>query len=286
MTLGCVLVLHPEITGKAHRRFFYLQEETSMSKPQESINMLKDAMMHSPKISLFQGAGLFVMDTLSSLTLPLIRRKFGERFFSPFWVIVMMVATLAICSIYNVDIKIISIYMGILSLVCFYHFITIVIRNYRDEIWHTRFEGESIFSPLFRFLPKGTHHWWVESVYEPLIVFLLGTLVYLFLDPGLGSIFSLSSVAMLIRSRFRYWLWRQEILDERDLMIESEFKLAAINGQSSEESKGFIVKNAAHMKPSEKRAKARRMFTDEEMQEHFPQAPKDFSHVNASTQLQ
>ena len=250
-----------------------------MSKAKDSINALSHALTASTHIGMARWLMLLVMDILSSLTLPLLRKDFGERFFSPFWIFVMMIATIAICLQLNVNTTIINIYMGLLTVVCLYHLAVIFIRNHRKTIWHTRYEGESNFLSIFRYLPKGTRAWWIEGLYEPMLVFAVGSLIYLFIDAGLGTIFLLSSTAMMLRSRIRYWVWRESILDERDLMIESEYTLEALNGASPKDTKGYVVHSAVHMTPHEKRAKAKRMLTPEEFAKHYPEPPKDFSYV-------
>ena len=248
-----------------------------MSNATDGINAIHDGMKKQHKITLYRNLSIVVMDILSSLVLPLIRRGFGERFLSVFWVAIMMTATFFASWYWQVSYTATVFYMVVLAIACFYHWFIIFRRNKRDEIWHTRYEGQSNFLALFQRLPRGRQMTWVEGLYEPLAVYLIAFLLSLFVDAGLGGIFAVSATCLAIRARIRYQIMRQTMLDDRDQMIESEGMLDALNGAPAEDNNGLVIMDAEFMKPSEKRAKAKQVLTPEAFNEHFPEPPKDFS---------
>lgn len=254
-----------------------------MSKPLDGINALNYLIGKQPDITLYRNLSIVVMDVLCSLVLPLIRHNFGERFFSLFWVTIMMIATLLACWYWQVNHAIISIYMGLLFTASLYHLFVIIRRNRRDEIWHSRYEGDSNFLWVFRHLPKGNQLTWAEGLYEPLIVLIVASLLSVFVDYGLAGIFAVSAMCLAIRARIRHYIWRQGIIDDRDRMIESEGMLSALNGVPAGENNGLSVMDAGFLKPNEKRAKARQVLTPEMFAEHFPDPPKDFSSSVTTT---
>ena len=75
---------------------------------------------------------------------------------------------------------------------------------------------------------------------------------------------------MFVRSRYRYYLDRQALLDARDSKIESENMLSALNGSPVKNTKGLIVRNAAHMTEEDRVVMAKKM--------NLPET-KDFSNV-------
>ena len=190
------------------------------------------------------------------LVMPLLRRNMGERYFSMFFISVMSVFAYVTCMWLEVNPTATAIYLGILFTASIYHLIVIYRRNARDELWHTRFEGDFNIQPIVNLLPKGKNYWVAEGFYEPLLIISIGLLFQAYVDMSLGSIFIFSGFWMICRSRYLHMIYRQKILDERDSLIESQFQLAAINGNPPEETAGLVLKNAKEMKKSDKKAYA------------------------------
>lgn len=245
-----------------------------MSRPGDRINALSDALNNSTNVSIARFfVGLFA-DLGFALVMPLLRRNMGERFFSPFLIVLMSVFAYAMCHLMKVSATYVTWYLAALWLVSAYHLFVIFQRNRRNEPWHTRFEGD--FLPIFSFLPKGKNYWFIEGFYEPLFVFVVGSFVQLTLDTGLGSLFIFSSAWMVFRSRLRYMEYRTHVMNERDAMIEASYKMDALNGKPASETRGFIVKGVNSMKPEDKKAIARNMLEPDTFKKAFPDTV-DFS---------
>ncbi len=236
-----------------------------MSQAHDSINAVGEAINEQAKgIRAF---GLLIAELGFSMVMPWLRSGLGERYFSPFMVAVMAIFTLAIANVMKVNPTYIAIYVGLLVVLSIYHLFVINRRNARDEQWHTRYEGNFNIEPLISKLPKGTNYWWHEGFYEPVLVLIIGLIIRNFVDVGLGALFLFSSMWMIARSRYHYFLNRSKLLDERDALIESEVKLDAINGAPAAETKGFIVKGVNTMKPNDKKAVARGLLGEKDFSE-------------------
>jgi len=233
-----------------------------MSKPSDSINTVGDVLNEQARG--FRALGIFFADLGFSLVMPLLRRNMGERYFSPFLISVMSIFAITMSLVMKVNPAFISVYVGVIIFTSLYHLYVITKRNRRDEEWHTRYEGEFNIDFLVNKLPKGKDYWWKESFYEPLLVFVTGIFFSNFVDTGLGGVFLFSAPLMILRSQYARMLFRATILDARDLRIESEQKLSALNGEPAEETKGYVVKNVKHMRPHDREALAKKMLDEKD----------------------
>ncbi|MFL0809108.1 MAG: hypothetical protein K6L76_01715 [Agarilytica sp.] len=233
-----------------------------MSKPSDTINAAGHALTEQARG--LRAFGLFLADLGFSLTMPLLRRNMGERYFSPFLIAVMSIFAITMSLVFKVNPTFISVYVGVIIVTSLYHLFVIAKRNRRDEEWHTRYEGDFNIDSLVGKLPKGKDYWWKESFYEPLLVFVTGIVVGHFVDAGLGAVFLFSAPWMILRSQYQRLLIRSTILDARDLRIESEQKLSALNGEPAGETKGYVVKNVSHMRPNDREALAKKMLDEKD----------------------
>lgn len=233
-----------------------------MSKPSDTINAVGHALNEHARG--FRAFGLFLADLGFSLTMPLLRRNMGERYFSPFLIAVMSIFAISLSLVFKVNPTFISVYVGVIVLTSLYHLYVIAKRNRRDEEWHTRYEGDFNIDVLVSKLPKGNDYWFKESVYEPLLVFITGLIVGNVVDAGLGAVFLFSAPWMILRSQYQRFLLRSAILDARDLRIESEQKISALNGEPAEDTKGYVVKNVNNMRPNDREALAKRMLDEKD----------------------
>lgn len=236
-----------------------------MPQAHDSINTVGEVINEQAKG--FRAFGLLIAELGFSMVMPWLRSSLGERYFSPFMIVVMTVFTFIIANLMKVNPTYIGWYVGLLVALSIYHLFVINRRNSRDEQWHTRYEGNFNIQPLVNKLPKGKNYWWCEGFYEPALVLILGLLIRSFVDAGLGTLFLFSGIWMIARSRYQYFLYRSKLLDERDALIESEVKLDAINGAPASETKGFIVKGVNSMKPNDKKAIARSLLGDKDFSE-------------------
>ncbi|MCU7807009.1 MAG: hypothetical protein KZQ73_03950 [Candidatus Thiodiazotropha sp. (ex Semelilucina semeliformis)] len=233
-----------------------------MSKPSDTINAVGHALTEQARG--LRAFGLFFADLGFSLTMPLLRRNMGERYFSPFLIGVMSIFAITMSLVMKVNPTFISMYVGLIMLTSLYHLYVISKRNRRGEDWHSRGEGEFNIDVLVNRLPKGKDYWWKESFYEPLLVFVTGIIVGHFVDAGLGAVFLFSAPWMILRSQYQRLLIRSTILDARDLRIESEQKISALNGEPAEDTKGYVVKNVNNMRPNDREALAKRMLDEKD----------------------
>jgi len=239
-----------------------------MSKPSESINALGNIFVEYAKGP--RAAAMLVTDCLFSNNMPFLRVNIGERVLSAFFVMVMSIVAIAMCFAMKVDPTFVIIYLGLLWAMTIYHLYSIHRRNGKDEPVHTRYSGDFVIAPVVKKLPKGTNYWWVESFYEPLVVGVTGFLIYTFLDEGLGNLLLFTVPWMFLRSQYARMIYRNQMLDEMDAYLESQYKLDAINGKPASETAGVIVKNVNHMRPTQKEALAKRMLGE-----------KDFSKMSS-----
>ena len=247
-----------------------------MSRPGDRINALGNALNDTANMRMARFfIGLFA-DLGFALVMPLLRRNMGERFFSPFLIILMSAFAIAMCKIMNVNTSYVAWYLVALWAVSAYHLFVIFRRNRKNEPWHTRFEGD--FLPIFSFLPKGKSYCFIEGFYEPLFVFIVGSIVQFGIDTGLGALFCFSAAWMVFRSRLRYMEYRTHVMNERDAMIEAQYTMDALNGKPASETRGFVVKGVNSMKSEDKKAIARTMLEPKEFQESYPDTV-DFSSL-------
>ncbi len=236
-----------------------------MSKPSESINALGNIFAEYAR-----GPKAFAMltaDCLFSTNMPFLRVNIGERVLSAFFVMVMSIVAIAMCFVMKVDPTFVYIYLGLLWAMTIYHLFVIHRRNSNDKPVHTRYSGDFVIAPVAKKLPKGTNYWWLESFYEPLLVGVTGLLIYTFLDKGLGNLLLFTVPWMFLRSQYARMIYRNQMLDEMDAYLESQYKLDAINGKPASETAGVIVKNVNHMRPTQKEALAKRMLGDKDFSE-------------------
>jgi len=233
-----------------------------MSKPSDTINAAGHALNEQARG--LRAFGMFLADLGFSLVMPLLRRNMGERYFSPFLIAVMSIFAITMSLVFKVNPTFISVYVGVIIVTSLYHLFVIAKRNRRDDEWHTRYEGDFNIDVLVSKLPKGSNYWWRESFYEPLLVFVTGLIVGKFVDAGLGAVFLFSAPWMILRSQYQRLLLRSTILDARDLRIESEQKISALNGEPAEDTKGYVVKNVKHMRPNDREALAKRMLDEKD----------------------
>lgn len=241
-----------------------------IDQPKTTIHGVQQALRESARGT--QAIILFVADLGFALMMPLLRRNFGENFFSPFLILVMGIFAIAMCAVFKVSPVFISIYLGIIAIASLYHSIVIAKRNRRDEEWYSWYEGDFNIEPLAKNLPKGNDYWFREIVYEPALVLLVGFFIGKLLDPGLGSVFLFSAPWMMLRSQYARMQHRKSILAARDQKIIAEQKLAAISGAPVDETKGYVVKNINNMRPHDKEALAKQMLDE-----------KDFASLSSTT---
>lgn len=236
-----------------------------MSKPTESINALGNIFAEYAR-----GPRAFVMliaDCLFSNNMPFLRVNIGERVLSAFFVMVMSIAAITMCFIMKVDPTFVYIYLGLLWTMTIYHLYSIHRRNKNNQPIISWFQGDFVIAPLVKNLPKGTNYWWLESFYEPLLIGAIGILIYTFLDKGLGNFLLFTVPWMFLRSQYARMIYRNQMFDEMDAYLTSQYKLDALNGKPASETAGVIVKNVNHMRPTQKEALAKRMLGDKDFSE-------------------
>ena len=129
------------------------------------------------------------------------------------------------------------------------------------------------FLPFFHVLPKAGY-WMIESVYEPLFVLSIGVMLNFLGMQNIAGLLVVSAILMFLRSRYNYALYKTKMLDERDAMIEAEYAMEAINGASSRETKGYVIKGATSLSKEDKTILGKRILPKDEFEENFPDAAK------------
>ncbi|VAW42592.1 hypothetical protein MNBD_GAMMA01-1377 [hydrothermal vent metagenome] len=242
-----------------------------MAGATDNINALNERLEQSELVQGYKFWIKFVLDMGFSLVMPILRRNFGERFFSPVMIVFVMTAVLIGGGLAGLSGAQLNIYMMVVALLSVFHMSVIFMRNRKNQEWHTRYEGD--FLPFFHILPK-SGYWMIESVYEPLFVLSIGVMFSILGMHNIAGLLVFSAVLMLLRSRYNYALYRTKMLDERDAMIEAEFAMEAINGASSKDTKGYVIKGATSLSKEDKTILGKRMLPKDEFEENFPEAAK------------
>jgi len=237
----------------------------------DTINALGESVNDMEQVKLARFVIKFILDMTFVLVMPFLRRNFGERFFSMTMVTFMVAGVTAMSAYLEKTGAPVYGYMTAVIVLSAFHLLVIFLRNRKGEQWHTRYEGD--FLPFFRFLPKAGY-WMIEGFYEPLFVLIAGGVVSYFTDPILAGVFYTIAIFMVIRSRYHYRIHKEQILDERDNMIESECKMQALQGKTAKETKGFIIKGAGALSDKDKLALGKKILPKDEFEENFPEAAK------------
>ncbi|WP_018276012.1 hypothetical protein WKI13_02195 [Teredinibacter turnerae] len=228
-----------------------------MSTPATAVHAVEQAIYETPEVKTVHAIFRVVMDTGFSMVQPLLYVGQGERVVTVFYTAVMFSAVFGLCHFYKVDPLWISGFLGLNALATCYHLGQIWWRNKKDILWHSLYPGDPIIAPLVKHLPKGSDYWWLNGFYVPLFTALIAWLVKQFIDPGLAAVLMFSAFWMVVRNFVYYQQWRSEILDARDRFIESQHTIDALNAAPASKTAGFIVKNAKHLRPSDKKALAK-----------------------------
>jgi len=242
-----------------------------MAGATDNINALNERLEQSDLVQGYKFWIKFAFDMGFALVMPILRRNFGERFFSFVMVLFMGAAVLVATSWFQLSGIPLYSYMATIAVLSAFHMLVIFMRNRKGHEWHTRYEGD--FLPFFQFLPK-SGYWMIESVYEPLFVLSIAIGFYFVEMQSLASLLAASSVLMFLRSRYNYGLYKTRILDERDAMIEAEYAMEALNGESSKETKGYVIKGAKSLNDQDKTALGKRILSSDEFEKNFPDAAK------------
>ena len=243
-----------------------------MSGATDNINALQERLEQSELVQGYKFWIKFIFDMGFSLVMPILRRNFGERFFSFTMIFVMGAAVTGAAFFFGMSGTPLYAYMSLIALLSAIHLLVIFLRNRRGEQWHTRFEGD--FLPIFTILPKSSNYWVIESIYEPLFVLSIAT-GFLFVEmQNIAGLLAASALLMFARSRFNYGLHKTRILDQRDSMIEGEYAMEALNGSPSKETKGYIVKGAKALSEQDKTALGKKILSNDEFEKNFPEAAK------------
>ena len=199
-----------------------------------------------------------------SLVFPLVRRSMGERRLSFWYMSIMTGFALGMAALLEIYPLYIGIYLAIVWLAALYHMFEIQRKNFKGVLWHSLFHGHAVLEPLLVRLPSGKNFWAREIVLEPLLIMIIGKILYFTLDQGLGALISMSGVFMVIRGVTHYRQYREDLLDQKDNLIEAEYALSVFEGAPVEDTAGFTVPNVSQMRPADKQAVARSMLSEKD----------------------
>lgn len=234
------------------------------AKQADAIHGVGYALKQTTNARFARALMLILTEMGFSLLFPLIKHNMGERRISFWYITIMSGFALALAIVMQINPTYMAIYLSAVYLASAYHTFEIQRKNYKGILWHSFFHGFSIFEPLLVRLPFGKNFWAREIFLEPLLIMLIGKAIYLFLDPGLGGLIGLSSMFMVIRGITLYRYHREEVLDQRDAMIEAEYALSVFEGASVQDTAGFTVPNVSQMRPADKQAVARSMLSEKD----------------------
>ena len=234
------------------------------AKESDAIHGIRYAIGQTPNVRFVRALAIILTEMGFSLMFPILRYGMGERRISPFYITVMSGFALAMAALLKVNPFYISCYLFVLLIASGYHMFEIQRKNWNSELWHSRFHGFSTLEPLLKYLPFGKDFWAREIILEPLFIMLVGQIIYLLLDPGLGALISCSGGFMVVRGFTLYKLFREELLDQRDAMIEAEHAIEVFQGKTVHETAGFTVPNVSRMRPADRQAMARSMLSEKD----------------------
>ncbi len=189
------------------------------------------------------------------LTMPifvLLRRNFGERYFSFSTMVFYLIGFWLVSSIMDgVDVGNLVVwwsFTGLLAAMSLYHSFTIWNRNKRGQRWHSRYDGDS----LLDILPGSGSL--VRMVYEPLFVLAIGIVIMVKLDVYfLGEWFLASVGVMIFLQRLNQSAARDLYLNAVDSQIESAQMGAVLAGEPAKESEGYVVHATSDVAPKKRK---------------------------------
>lgn len=109
----------------------------------------------------------------------------------------------------------------------------------RGVRWHSRSVG--LPYPFWRHFPGGQNPAFVMRYYEPLAVFIVGTLVSVLAGPE-GALIQMVGGLLWVKHTMQDWHIRAQVLDQIDQQIEGEAMAEMVEGKRSPwEGEGFVV---------------------------------------------
>ena len=204
----------------------------------ESLPPLKPTFSSEQK--WYIGITLWILNLVAIPFQVIVRRNFGERYFS----IVSFVLAMAMFAgggVFldggriglHVCFAIVALVMGV------WHQLEIVRRNRRGEVFHSYYDGDS-FQWFYRVFGEDNSN--VARFWEPLLVFLLGFLLsVMFRQSNFIQWTALGSFALFVKATIEYDVWRHRVLDVIDSQIESKNMQAAVEGKKPKETQGFQI---------------------------------------------
>lgn len=221
----------------------------------------QDATNAARLIDIFFPGHIAVLQALGSIAMVLlgwfavtvevfIRYKFGERYFN---VVKIAIATLMMWTVIQAGLYLsqFSSTAGLIAtflllrvlwyayiIAALYHYVSILLRNRRGEVWHTQSYG---LSHLYRipFLQQ-FDDWVLYRVVEPVACIALAWVVT-FINAPLGVWLYIAGIALLLRNNLAYMEQRSTLLDLMDERIHSQYLAAALSGASKTETLGWSV---------------------------------------------
>jgi len=165
-----------------------------------------------------------------------IRYRFGERYFSPFPVIVTAIIINLFVIFQTATNPItgepvtplgVMIFSALFVAASIYHRLVITTGNYKGSyevysyssgnswnIWYRIFKHDSFLNRLFPFF--------VNRVAEPVFVWVVGIGFYM-IDPLVGGFIQISAVALLAQEAITYRYRRMEYLDMKDAKLAAQY---------------------------------------------------------------
>ena len=209
-----------------------------MPARQEGIPQIGPSINSDLNFSL--GVILWLMNLVAIPFQVVVRRNFGERYFS----VVSFVLSMSMFATFgfmmdgeriglHVCFAIVAIVMGV------WHQLEIFRRNRRGEVFHSYYDGDS-FQWFYRVFGENNSN--VARFWEPLFVFLLGFfLSVMFRQSNFVQWTALGSFALFAKANMEFNVWRHRVLDVIDAQIESKNMQAAVEGKKPKETQGFQI---------------------------------------------
>lgn len=185
----------------------------------------------------------FILGWFAMSVVVFLRRNFGERYLSWINILFGMTAIGFFTGIGNVLFSMGSshlsytiefAYYGVVGL-SVYHRVVIWRKNRRGQLWHSYNPGESLIR--IPGLSEETIAKWVE----PGVLFGLAYIANLMHDTPLRLWLLIGAFAVLVHEQVSYYMQRQQFLDMRDALIESQNWSGVMSGKPVQQTQGYTI---------------------------------------------
>ncbi len=216
----------------------------------------QELLKEESRVGIMTRGLLFITKFVTMPIFVLLRRNFGERYFS---ILPMFIYIGILCLLPTADrdsdtdiigdLTLWQSVTAVLAVLTFYHAFVIWFRNNTGERWHSRYDGDSILDilPISRA--------WVRLAYEPLFVFILAVIVGMYYpeNPLIYPWLLAAPFFMILLERLNQSAARDVYLNAVDSHIESQHMSATLEGEPVRRTEGFVVRGISDVAPNKRK---------------------------------